>query len=161
MLLLNIKPKQKDCVKCLNLCSTLSQILQIHTRKEELKNTEHDKSFDSKHKPTLKQSQRGKKLQQCQKHKKCFKIYSNLSIHKGAHTEEKPYKCTECSKSLLHLSQLKEHNNIQVENNLTNVQKVVSALLSHQMLKDITEPMLKRNLQIYWLWKILHLQLRN
>lgn len=43
-----------------------------------------------------------------------------------------------------------------VENKLTNVQKMLSALLSHQMLKDITEPMLKKNLQIYWLWKILH-----
>ncbi|KAL6047055.1 hypothetical protein STEG23_026849 [Scotinomys teguina] len=103
-------PGKHDCGSFLNLCSTVSQNERIHTGKKEHKNSEDDKSFDSKCKPVLQQIYNEKKPHQCRRCKKCFRTYLGLSKHQIRHTGEKPYKCMECGKCFCNSTAFKRHH---------------------------------------------------
>ncbi|XP_059109664.1 zinc finger protein 54-like [Peromyscus eremicus] len=104
------KPCKLDCGNSLNLCSTVSQNERIHPGKREHKNSEDDKSFDSKCKPMLQQIYNEKKSHQCRRCKKCFRTYSGLSKHQMRYTGEKTYKCTECGKCFCNSTAFKRHH---------------------------------------------------
>ncbi|XP_029389051.1 zinc finger protein 845-like [Mus pahari] len=105
--------KFKDCANFLNVFSIISQNARIHIGGKDPNATEHENLFNSEQKVMLKQSDSsGINPHSCRECRKCFNMYSGVSRHHRAHTRGKSYKCTHCSESFLHLSQLKLHYKI-------------------------------------------------